>query len=154
MTQNNEEDSEDILQEVFLKVYKNQKGFNPKLKFSSWVYRIAHNEVIDMHRKKKFQRGMINIDATDTDTRALVSLLADTLDIQDTYISEEIRLKLRTALNDLPEKYRNILVLRYFEDQSYIEIGDILLKPQGTVAVLIKRAKSKLKKVLNHERYR
>lgn len=149
MTQNKQPDAEDILQEVFIKVYRNQRGFNPNLKFSSWIYRIAHNEVISMYRKNKSGSRTIRIDDTDSDTQGAATIISDAFDIQEAYISEEIRLKLRDALNILPDKYRDVLILRYFEDQSYSEIGDILLKPQGTVATLINRAKSMLKKILN-----
>ena len=146
MTRHQLSDAEDILQEVFIKVYKNQRGFNPKLKFSSWIYRIAHNEVVNMYRKNRSGKGLISIDDTETDAKGEIAILADTLDVQAAYISEEIRMKLRNALSNISADYREILVLRYFEELSYSEISDILMKPQGTVATLINRAKSALKK--------
>ena len=148
MTRLSREDAEDVLQEVYLKVYKHQKGFDSRLKFSSWIYRITHNEVISMVRKHRVRSGTVSVDDTTDDAGAMLNLLADTMDIQETYITEETRGKIRHALFRLPEKYREVLVLRYFEDKSYGEIGDILKLPQGTVATLINRAKKKFENVV------
>ncbi|MBU0990876.1 MAG: RNA polymerase sigma factor [Proteobacteria bacterium] len=146
MTPMSREDAEDILQEVYIKVYKHQKGFDPDLKFSSWIYRITHNEVVNMLRKRKIRSGTVSIDNTESDSGAFLALLADTMDIQETYISEERGVKIRKALFHLPEKYREVLVLRYFEEKSYGEIGDILKIPQGTVATMVNRAKKRFEK--------
>lgn len=143
----NREDAEDILQEVYLKVYRNQKGFNPDLKFSNWVYRITRNEVITMMRKKKSRAGIVSIDDTDHDMDGLKHLLADAGDLQETYLTEERASRIRKALFEISEKYREVLVLRYFEDKSYDEIGDILKIPQGTVATLVNRAKKQVEKI-------
>lgn len=148
MLPNNTDDAEDVLQEIFLKVYRNQKGFNPKLKFSSWVYRITHNEVVNLYRKRNPEKGILRIDDTESDNRALFHMLADTLDIQGDYLSGERRKKVLAALSRMPAKYRDVLVLRYFEEKSYTEISDILRKPQGTVATTINRAKDMLKAFL------
>ncbi|MBW2011140.1 MAG: RNA polymerase sigma factor [Deltaproteobacteria bacterium] len=142
----NQEESEDILQEILIKVYKNLNGFNPKLSFSSWIYRIAHNEVINNYRKNKSHSKTISLDMGNDDN-GLTELIYDTFDIHEKYISKEKTETIRTALAELPDKYREILILRYFEDQSYKEISDILRKPQGTIATLVNRAKSKFKKL-------
>ncbi|MFH1582108.1 MAG: sigma-70 family RNA polymerase sigma factor [Pseudomonadota bacterium] len=55
LTTASQEEAEDIIQEVFIKVYRNLNGFNQKLKFSSWIYRIAHNEIINQYRKTKLR---------------------------------------------------------------------------------------------------
>ena len=141
------EDAEDILQEVYLKVYRNQKGFNPDLKFSNWIYRITRNEAVTMMRKKKHRAGMVSIDDTFHDMAGLKHLFADACDIQEAYFSEERADLIRKALYDIPEKHREVLILRYFEDKSYDEISDILKIPQGTVATLISRAKKQVEKI-------
>ncbi len=141
------EESEDLLQEIFIKVYRNLNRFNRKLKFSSWVYRIAHNEIINQYRKKKSYSATIDSFAENDDTDYLAGFIGEALDIDNDYISRENAEKVRAALAKLPDKYREVLILRYFEDQSYREISDILRKPAGTVATLINRAKSKFRKI-------
>jgi len=146
-----QEESEDILQEIFIKVYRTLNGFNQKLKFSSWIYRIAHNEIINQYRKIKSYSAMITSNIED-DTDDLSELVCDTLDIDGIYISRENAQKVRESLAELPDKYREVLILRYLEDRSYDEISDILRKAPGTVATLINRAKSNFKKVAMRHR--
>ncbi|MGE5425897.1 MAG: RNA polymerase sigma factor [Bacillota bacterium] len=140
----NLEDSEDILQEVFLKVYKNLNGYEPELKFSSWIYRIAHNEAISHFRKRKARPEgySISIDSPG------LQLLASDLSLEnrvDGLMRDEA---VTAALLTLDERYRDILILKFFEEKSYNEISDIIKKPLGTVASLISRAKKDLKEAL------
>lgn len=144
LTSANQEDAEDILQEVFIKAYRNLNGFKPDLKFSSWIYRITHNQVISRHRKLKarpegylttLEDGAVQILAAETD-------IISELDIQMT------REKIASALAQLPEKYREIIILRFFEERDYQEISDIIKKPLGTVASMLSKAKLALKKQL------
>ncbi len=140
--------SEDILQETFLKVYKNLNGFDSSLIFSSWLYRIAHNEIVNAHRKNK--KDML----TDSMETALYSdglpaFISETVDISEVIISDEKILKIKELLFTLPTKYQDIIVLRYLEEKDYNEISDILKIPMGTVATQINRAKKKLKKIIN-----
>jgi RNA polymerase sigma-70 factor (ECF subfamily) len=140
-----QEEAEDIIQEVFIKVYRNLNGFNRKLKFSSWIYRIAHNEIINQYRKTKLRSSVrpLNIE----DEANLIDSINDTIEIDEAYENLENAEKVREALAELPNKYREILVLRYLEDKSYGEISDILRKPPGTVATQINRAKASFKKI-------
>ncbi len=144
--------SEDILQETFLKVYKNLNGFDSTLKFSSWVYRIAHNEIINYYRKNKKERLNISME-TDLYSVGLPAFIHDTIDISDAMISDEKILIIKEILISLSPKYRDIIVLRYLEEKGYSEISDILKMPMGTVATQINRAKKKLKKIIskNHQ---
>ena len=138
------EDVEDILQEVFLKVYLNLNDFNPDLKFSSWIYRIAHNQVISHFRKRQARPEAHSLPI---DSEGL-QLLADdmALDRQsDVHLRQEVIL---AALQQIDSRYREILILKFFEDKSYQEISDILKKPAGTVASLLNRAKKSLKEAL------
>ncbi|MDI6687921.1 MAG: RNA polymerase sigma factor [Desulfobacterales bacterium] len=145
LTTISQEEAEDIIQEVFIKVYRNLNGFNRKLKFSSWIYRIAHNEIINQYRKTKLRLAMIpsNIE----DQANLIDSINDTIEINGAYENLEKDERVRKALAELPDKYREILVLRYLEDKSYDEISDILRKPPGTVATQINRAKTSFKKI-------
>lgn len=135
------EEAEDVLQEVFIKIYINLNSFDSGLKFSSWVYRITHNEVINHYRKKKARPQS----AMDLDDEFLNNLASDMktdgrADLR--YLKEGIA----QVLEKMEPKYREVLVLRFWEDKDYSEISDILKKPMGTVATLISRAKANFQK--------
>jgi RNA polymerase sigma-70 factor (ECF subfamily) len=144
------EEAEDLLQDIFIKVYRNLNGFDTDLKFSTWVYRIAHNEIISKFRKKRPYLFSVELDADDEGARSLAGFMTDTLNVESKYLDREKAKMVRTALGELSPKYRDILVLHYFEDLSYREISDILQKPPGSVATLINRAKEKFKKIAEH----
>jgi len=140
------EDAEDVLQDVFIKIYVNLNSFDDKLKFSSWVYRIAHNEVINNYRKKKARPEK----AMDLDDEFLNNLASDMrtdghVDIQ--YLKENVE----KVLVEMESKYREVLILRFWEDKDYSEISDILKKPMGTVATLLSRAKANFQKELERQ---
>ncbi len=144
LTSANQEDAEDILQEVFIKAYLNLNGFKPDLKFSSWIYRITHNQVISQHRKLKARpEGYL----TTLEDGAVRVLMTET-DVVSEFDVEMTKGKVAAALVKLPEKYREIIILRFFEDRDYQEISDIMKKPLGTVASLLSKAKQALKKQL------
>lgn len=130
------EEGEDLLQNVFLKAYQNLNDFDTSLKFSSWLYRIAHNEVISAWRKKSARCEEVSLDKSEA-----AQLIASTLDIPRQTDEKLLSEFVRTLLAKLPQKYREVLILRYLEHKDYNEISDILRKPAGTVATLINRAK-------------
>lgn len=135
------ESLEDILQEIFLKVYINLNSFNQELKFSSWLYRIAHNETISYWRRNKISKGnSISFDELDF----LKNILGDGKSMEDRVYWKIDGEKAVKVLENLEEKYRNVLVLAFLEDKSYQEIAEILKKPIGTVGTLISRAKKRL----------
>ena len=135
------EDAEDILQEVFISVYKNLNDFDNALKFSSWIYRIAHNKTISHWRKIKARPKTVSGD--NGEESGLFNFIADNNDlfkaIEKKYSSKQIR----EIIFNLDNKYREVLVLKFLEDKNYKEISDILKKPMGTIATLINRAKKK-----------
>jgi len=143
-------ESEDILQDIFIKVYCNLNGFNQKLKFSSWIYRIAHNEIINFYKKSKSRLPKSHLQLNHSDINNLSHIINDESYPNQALISREKADNIRELLSKLPRKYREVLVLRYLEDKKYTEISDILRKPPGTVATLINRAKSKFKKLIKH----
>jgi len=136
-----DEIAEDILQDIFLKVYVNLNYFNSDLKFSSWIYRIAHNEVINYWRKnKKNKPASVSMDYHEL----LKNILKDENNTEEAIYQGIINENLQKALNRMDKKYKNVLILGYLEGKSYQEIADILNKPIGTVGTLISRAKKKL----------
>lgn len=129
------EENEEILQEVFIKVWKNINSFSADLKFSSWIYRIAHNEVVSIFRKAKSRGISEQVELTEE------LFLPDKIDfikeIDDKISSQNIQ----NILLEMDTKSREILILKFLEEQSYEEISDILKLPMGTIATRINRAK-------------
>ena len=144
----NLENCEDILQEVLIKTYKNLEGFDQNLKFSSWIYRIAHNEAISSFRKYKSQFEELSME---DDKSNLSSLLKSSLDTKKIIIDREIASEVKKILSLLKPKYREVLILKYFEEMDYKEISDILKKPMGTIATLLNRAKDNFKEEYNKQ---
>ncbi len=136
------EDAEDILQEVFVKAYVNLADFDEGLSFSAWIYRISRNTAISQYRKNKV-RPQGNV--IDVELEVLSNMAKDELDILKIIQKKELSDIVSQALYKLPDKYRDVLILRYFEDKEYLEISDILKIPVGTVSTLLYRAKQKLK---------
>lgn len=134
-----EKDIEDILQNVFIKVYLNLNDFDGDLKFSSWIYRITHNEVISNYRK--FYSKIKIVDAAENDK--LLERICSNIDIEKEIDLSYVKENVNKILAGMNEKYREVLVLRYLEEKDYKEISDILKKPIGTIATLINRAKTK-----------
>ena len=152
MTNISRVESEDLLQEIFIKIYSNLNGFIQEMKFSSWDYRIAHNEIINQYRKNRLHSSTVSLDRKSDDDSGVDELISDTFNIHDKYVANEDAGRVREALAELPVKYREVLVLRYFEEQTYEEISVILRKPAGTVATLLNRARSKFKKIAMRHR--
>jgi RNA polymerase sigma-70 factor (ECF subfamily) len=136
-----QQEAEDILQEVFIKIYRNLNEFDPELKFSSWIYRIAHNQAISHYRKQKVrpQGNSLPLDISE------IKNLAADIDIEKDMDLLLAKKNIVQVFDGMDEKYRELLVLKYFEEKSYQEISDILKKPIGTVATLISKAKKDFK---------
>jgi RNA polymerase sigma-70 factor (ECF subfamily) len=138
------EDAEDLLQDVFIKVYRNLNDFDQKLKFSSWIYRIAHNQVVSQWRKTKVRPQVLKFEA-DEDFLKFIATDEDLArDTERKFSGEEVR----KMIENLNEKYKEVLVLKFLEGKDYKEISDILEKPLGTVATLINRAKKQFRKIV------
>lgn len=135
------EDGQDLVQDVFLKAYTNLQSFDPSQRFSPWIYRIAHNEFINVIKKK----GRQPLSFFDPDTlfpHPTAKERPDT-DIQQ----DELREMLERCLDRLDDKYREPLVLFYYEDQDYQAMAEILRIPVSTVGVRLSRGKAALQKI-------
>jgi len=130
----------DIVQETFIKAYVNLRSFNTNKQFSPWIYRILHNNAMNYIKrsKKTSSLGVIS----EVDDNFLVSFKHDKK--MDGAILDK---SVRDCLNLLDVKYREILMLNFFENLKYDEISDVLHIPKSTVGVRIRRAKAMLKKV-------
>ena len=138
------EEAENLLQEVFIKVYKNINDYNYKLSFSSWIYRIAHNITIDYHRKNK-DKINISLQTDDENYVNLIEVLDSWISLVNDLKSKELIKKIIEILGLVDKKYKDILVLKFLEDKNYKEISDILKIPEWTVATLINRWKKQFK---------
>lgn len=147
----NTPDLEDLVQEVFIKVFKNVKNFRGESQFSTWLYRIAVNVSYDYKRKSKDIYSLddpLKEDEEDTFEKIIPNNDEDPLSIIE---GEELRNKLRKLIKELPKEYQEVLILREYEGLSYEEISKILNCPIGTVESRLFRARKELKEKLLKE---
>ena|SRR3989338_2894669 len=136
------EEAEDTLQDIFIKIYQNLNGFDTSLRFSSWIYRITHNEVISQYRKHQRRPEGHTWDVKDY----VWNNLASSLDTKAAVEGESLKKSIQSVLEQMDIKYREVLILKFLEEKDYEEISDILQKPLGTVGTLINRAKKQFQK--------
>jgi len=132
-----QDEIEDVLQVVFIKAYKNLYGFDQNKRFSSWVYRIAHNEAVNYLKKKKG----IKICLDDIEYK----LVDEKVDLNNGIDHHFLKKDVEKIISNLKDKYKEPLVLFFFEGKSYEEISDILRVPKNTVGTLILRGKKLIK---------
>ncbi len=131
------DDSMDVSQEVFIKVYRYLEKFNFESSFYTWLYRITVNKCIDFIRKQKRKRevdyddGILRGDDVEGDDSILPSRLG--INPDKVYGRKELRGKMLEALETLSEKHRTILILREVEGLAYDEIAEVLQISKGTV---------------------
>ncbi len=140
------QDIQDTVQEIFLKVYKNIQSFDTKREFSPWIYRIAHNELVNALKKKKRNPFFL----FDLDV-FLPYFLNKTDDLEDKFDRKLAKEDLNRCLEKLELKHKEPIVLYYFEELNYQEIANILKIPVSTVGIRIKRAKEKIRRILKYE---
>jgi RNA polymerase sigma-70 factor (ECF subfamily) len=142
------EEAEDTLQDVFIKVYKNLRDFDLELKFSSWIYRITHNEVISKYRKNSARPKLLSEEAS----TIILQRISDDFNLETDLDRDFLRKNIYKVLSRIEKKYKEVLILKYFEEKEYKEISDILKKPIGSVATLLYRAKEKLRAEISREK--
>jgi RNA polymerase sigma-70 factor (ECF subfamily) len=142
----NREETEDLLQNVFVKVYNNLNRFDQQKKFSSWIYRIAHNEAVNF-LKKRGKKKFVSLEDVST-SKDKLEMSTPERSPADFWIKKELKKEVEEAMEKIPPKYKEVLVLRYFLDKSYEEMSEILGKPVNTVGTLLNRAKKKLLQVI------
>ena len=135
----------DLTQDIFLKVFAKLSSYNFKYKFSTWIYTMSHNRLIDYYRKKKNLSFTTFSSAKDgyiefKDNSANTS--------EEVMGTQEEKNKIWNAVEKLPAEYKEIIIMRYINDLKYHEISEILEIPMGTLKNKIFRAKKKLFKVM------
>lgn len=129
----NKEDAKDIAQEAFLKSYLYLKSYNPAFKFQNWLYKIILN--VSRNLKSKQQRD-----------ECLPNNLQDCATEKET--SSLLDNSLEHAVRILPHDYKEVIILRHFQDLTYNEISEILNIPVHVVKIRLHRARNKLKDIL------
>lgn len=144
------DESEDLVQDVFMKAYRALESFDGRRRFSPWIYRIAHNEAINYLKRKNRRRVVSWEDISDSQDELEAAQLSETP--EELWADEEERERVRSALGELSEPYRETLILRYYLDKSYAEMSEILGKPENTIASTLSRAKRKLAQRLDRRK--
>ncbi|MED4403943.1 RNA polymerase sigma factor SigW [Metabacillus fastidiosus] len=146
----NAHEAEDIAQEAFIRAYVNIHTYDVDKKFSSWLYRIATNLSIDRIRKKK-PDYYLDAEVSGTDGLTMYSQVAVDIALpEDEVETMELQETIQKAILKLPDKYRSVIVLKYIDELSLIEISEILNIPVGTVKTRIHRGREALRKQLRH----
>ncbi len=138
-----DENIEDIVQDIFLATFSAIQSFDTGSRFSPWIYRIAHNAFVNALRKGKYRPLTI-----DLDTLVAYAVYEDPQERERDIA--EMRRFIDAGLSKLSLKYREVLLLHYFEEMSYKDIADILKVPIGTVGVRLRRAKEALHAVIGN----
>ena len=137
------EDSNDILQNTFMKAWKGLANFRGEAQISTWLYRIATNETLTFLSNKRM-RNIAGID--DVEGLLLINLQADTY-----FSGNEAELKLQEAILTLPEKQRLVYNMKYFDDLTYEELEKILETSVGALKASYHHAVKKIEKFLSDE---
>ncbi|MCS7086283.1 MAG: sigma-70 family RNA polymerase sigma factor [Bacteroidia bacterium] len=141
----NAEDAEDLTQDTFVKAYSFIHKFDSKFAFSTWLFKIATNNCIDFIRRRKMQTLPLNAPQNPNDASSPVLQLQDRGPIpSDSLVLKERREHLMFAIDRLPERYRKLLHLRYFDELSYEEVAQRLGVPMGTIKAQLHRARELL----------
>lgn len=144
----NKEDVEDLTQEAFIKAFNSLDKFDKQFSFSTWLFKIATNNCIDYLRKKKLNTFSIDkeIGGEDDDYHFEIP---DNERTPDKNLMESERKKiLEEAIENLPSKYKSVILLRHREEKDYEEIAKKLKLPLGTVKAHIFRGRELLNKYL------
>jgi RNA polymerase sigma-70 factor (ECF subfamily) len=148
--------AEDLAQETFVKVFNHLDSYNPKYKFSSWIFKIANNLAIDHLRKKELPTVSLDGSRHATTSEAVessrISIASEDENPEELLEAKELGEEIETAISQLRVEYRTAVLLRHVEGRPYEEIAEIMDVPLGTVKTYIHRARIELRELLAHLR--
>lgn len=136
----------DLTQEVFIKVYNSLSRYRSEFKFSTWIYKIAHNAAID-HLRRYAVREQALASEFDGEPR-IVSIESRRLTPEQESEREERRSEIESVVDELSPAYRELIVLRHSHDLSYDEIAEVTGLPLGTVKNRLFRARDAMRELL------
>ncbi len=133
----------DLTQEIFIKIHGSLSRYRPEFKFSTWIYKIAHNAAID-HLRRNTGRECSLVTGNESDSYDL-PLESEGLSPEQQSEREERRLEIEMVVRSLPTTYRELVVLRHSQDLTYEEIVDVTGLPLGTVKNRLFRAREMMR---------
>ena len=149
----NKDDAEDLTIEAFSKAFKNLHKFKKEFTFSTWLFRIATNNTIDFIRKKKLATTSIHTSLKDEAGQNIELDIKDSnLNPNEITVKNEKKIIVRQLVNKLPEKYQNLVKLRYFKELSYKEIAKKTNSPLGTIKAQLFRARDLLFEIMKNKK--
>lgn len=145
----NKQEAEDIVQETFLRLYSNLHRYDDTQKFSTWIFRIGTNLCIDRLRKRKLTYSL-DAEVTDGEGNDYYAMMSsDEYTPEKQVIVSETQRHIRKVIDNMPDKYKSIIVLRYLQDLSLQEISDVLGLPITTIKTRLHRGREYLRKKLD-----
>ena len=138
----------DVSQEVFLRAYASLSSFRPEFKFSTWLFRIASNFLIDHWRKKKVPTVSLDQPMDDTDDGCHLQVADEKASVIRDLELKELRTRLESAMDCLPVHLRELFIWRHVTGMSYEEMAEIKKLPVGTVKNRVFQAKEMMRKLL------
>ena len=145
----NHEEARDLVQDILIKAYNSLGSYKEQAKFSTWLYRIAVNSCIDWSRRGKSR--VINLSCAYEEDSIFDSLVVEEDGPEESVLRQEHKELIRSSLAALPEIYKTVLILFYFEELKVQEICTILDCPRRTIETRLYRGKSILKSTLKQE---
>ncbi len=142
------DDVEDVVQEVFIRVYKNIKKFRGDSSLSTWIYRITVNVCKDMRAKKHRKKEILTSFGLEEDDEKSFLEPVEENKPSDELLKEISAEEIRRAIEALSQEDRLLITLREIEDMSYAEIAEVVEKPVGTVKSRLHYAREKLRAIL------
>ncbi|MGO4822000.1 MULTISPECIES: RNA polymerase sigma factor [unclassified Flavobacterium] len=136
----NHDDTDDVLQNTFVKIFQNLKNFKGESKLFSWMYRIATNEAISFLNQKAKKSGI--------SSEALQNKTIDNLEADSYFDGNEMQISLHKAIAALPEKQQLVFKMKYFQELKYEEISDILGTSVGALKASYHHAVKKIENIL------
>ena len=140
----NHDDTDDILQNVFIKVWKNIRGFREDSSLFTWLFRIATNESLS-HLQKQRRHSVVSI-------HEMSDYLADSLESDAYFEGDEIQKKFQLAILQLPNKQRIVFNMKYFDEMKYEEISEVLKTSVGALKASYHFAVKKIEEFLKEDR--
>lgn len=146
--------AEDLAQETFIKAFRALGSFDPRYRFSNWIFKIANNLTIDHLRKRKIATVSMDTPLADGDSaegmgRPLSRILPDQGETPEAHVEGlELGNQLEAAIGQLRPEYRTAILLRHVEGYAYDEIAEIMEVPMGTVKTYLHRGRSELRDLL------
>jgi len=148
--------AEDIVQDIFVKLWENLDKYNPEKKFEPWLYRFVHNFTIDWIRKNKKDQNVRAFSQMIKNNEDSCNNFEELFVVDSSDLKKDVHKKIKGQIIQmlvcqLDEKYRELVILFYFEQKSYEEIAYILSTNVNNVGTMLSRAKQKIKMIIESQ---